>query len=575
MKKVLIISMFVALIVCASAQEINSFRYLSTGGALDGEVEYAFDPIDLQLLKGLRFYSALSNFSETDQILDNQGTNSLLLGFSSDESFLKNLKSSMLFQYQKEELPLSYQYYTNPFAGYSSTGYGEGEYNWQSYYDTNGNELYDRYLQVIQKYKMLEYDESMNLFLVLAYPINKKLSLGLKSGYSGMNTGHSYASKDILYFDSGDPSSEYLETSTTLPEMDPTVELWTSMEDVKGDFKTEYDLALFHNQLAANLKKGKWDVSGYYSLDILNLKMDTLDKASSWEMDDGMLRSETMMEQNTRLTDIDELINKLNARFRYMLAPADDFTLAGYLSFALGAGFGAGSMDTETSNAQEMRSTTLYAKANQLIREASDGNSLIFDANARLSLPLNRSTIIGTGIFFALENSDQEGTYSSVYTARDSVFQSWDNQLISTSIRSSRSFGKLENEYKYTSIRVPFGLEYWFTKNMKWALRFGSSFEQTTQIDKAYYTPTLIEPTTTEITYPNGDMEFYMSDNEAMMENTRRKTTASSSNFSYGLCFKPSKNLTIELISMFEDTNADFLNASFLRSLKLSFSFCR
>ena len=79
MRKTFLVLILVSGIVFCFAQEFNSFRYLSTSGALDGDVEYAFDPLDLNYLSGTRFFSGLSNFSGNDKILMNSGDNYLLL----------------------------------------------------------------------------------------------------------------------------------------------------------------------------------------------------------------------------------------------------------------------------------------------------------------------------------------------------------------------------------------------------------------------------------------------------------------------------------------------------------------
>ena len=75
-----------------------------------------------------------------------------------------------------------------------------------------------------------------------------------------------------------------------------------------------------------------------------------------------------------------------------------------------------------------------------------------------------------------------------------------------------------------------------------------------------------------QVIYPDGSQEQDVTNNTSLLESTSYKRVASTTDFSYGLGYKASKNLQIDLLSMFEDTGSELWSTDFLRSLRLSFT---
>ncbi len=568
MRKTLLLLIFVIGIVFCFAQEFNSFRYLSTSGALDGDVEYAFDPLDLNYLSGTRLYSGLSNFSGNDNIFMNSGDNYLLLGTSTDKTFLKKLKAALLFKYYDNEEPLTINCYPNPYDEYPTTDWGRVEYTWQNYSDTNGNELYDNYEYVHQKYENVDKNKGTDFSLVLSHPMGEKSVLGYKLCYLYSRESNTYAQDDILSLLSSAPTLEYTSTTYTLPEMDPTVEEETSSSNILGDFDTKDTNSTFRNQLGYLTKLNAWEFSGTFTLDYLNNCLETEDSASEVTIYNSDI-SDKANAYRKNTNEENGMFNQINGRIRYFLVSDDDPFHTGYIS--CGLGFGLKNLNVKQKELYNENEEDPYYYSSKNFSASGDLTGINFSANTRLNYPLNNKTFIGTGLFYTLQNDDLKGDYTYQISTKASFFN-YDGSWNYTINQISKSAGKVEQEETVKIFRAPVGLEYWFTNNMKWAMRFGTIFTHTVEIFKESFAPNLIEPTLTECTYANGETASQLNDNTSLKESHSTKYSTSKTDFSYGICFKANDNLQIDLLTMFDNNDLELWNTNFIRNLKLSFT---
>ncbi len=568
MRKTLLLLIFVISIVFCFAQEFNSFRYLSTSGALDGDVEYAFDPLDLNYLSGTRLYSGLSNFSGNDNIFMNSGDNYLLLGTSTDKTFLKKLKAALLFKYYDNEEPLTINCYPNPYDEYPTTDWGRVEYTWQNYSDTNGNELYDNYEYVHQKYENVDKNKGTDFSLVLSHPMGEKSVLGYKLCYLYSRESNTYAQDDILSLLSSAPTLEYTSTTYTLPEMDPTVEEETSSSNILGDFDTKDTNSTFRNQLGYLTKLNAWEFSGTFTLDYLNNCLETEDSASEVTIYNSDI-SDKANAYRKNTNEENGMFNQINGRIRYFLVSDDDPFHTGYIS--CGLGFGLKNLNVKQKELYNENEEDPYYYSSKNFSASGDLTGINFSANTRLNYPLNNKTFIGTGLFYTLQNDDLKGDYTYQISKKASFFN-YDGSWNYTINQISKSAGKVEQEETVKIFRAPVGLEYWFTNNMKWAMRFGTIFTHTVEIFKESFAPNLIEPTLTECTYANGETASQLNDNTSLKESHSTKYSTSKTDFSYGICFKANDNLQIDLLTMFDNNDLELWNTNFIRNLKLSFT---
>ena len=137
------------------------------------------------------------------------------------------------------------------------------------------------------------------------------------------------------------------------------------------------------------------------------------------------------------------------------------------------------------------------------------------------------------------------------------------------SITADRTFEQNTSEFY-----VPVGIEYKFTNNNKWDLRFGSVFRSIcTTVNDAKEIKDA-SPITTETVYGDGSVDINIDDNTYDSTSEQTISTNSSTNYYYGLGFRPTDNLQIDLLGFFGgvgDEN-DLLNADFYKQLRLSFT---
>ena len=263
------------------------------------------------------------------------------------------------------------------------------------------------------------------------------------------------------------------------------------------------------------------------------------------------------------------MFNQINGRIRYFLVSDDDPFHTGYIS--CGLGFGLKNLNVKQKELYNENEEDPYYYSSKNFSASGDLTGINFSANTRLNYPLNNKTFIGTGLFYTLQNDDLKGDYTYQISKKASFFN-YDGSWNYTINQISKSAGKVEQEETVKIFRAPVGLEYWFTNNMKWAMRFGTIFTHTVEIFKESFAPNLIEPTLTECTYANGETASQLNDNTSLKESHSTKYSTSKTDFSYGICFKANDNLQIDLLTMFDNNDLELWNTNFLRNLKLSFT---
>lgn len=550
------------------AQEINSFRNLSTGGALDDDADLAFRTIDLNFLDGFRFFTNLSNFGGTDQILMNSGQNHLMIGAASDNVFIKNLKMAVLLKYYDNKNPLSYM--VNPEPGVNYLAFGETEYNYQAYEDNNGNNLYDYYVNIRQKYNKYTSSTGDESYLNLAYSLAPDKVLGLKVAELKSHSSHNYASNPIGNYSSGDPSYDFQMNVSNLPDMDPTVTEYEVDMTAKGDFSTKSNMDTFLADFAYMQALGNYEFTGKYTFRYISQDHETDDYAS--ELQNMIVQSSES--ESYKYKDTSKGIhNLLSAGVRRNLIPQAKRKHAGFASLGLAVGFLNMEYDQSEIHANEdyQQNSHLWISEDKLV-ESGTIKGMDFMFSFKTNIPLNPQTFFGTGLFYKYGFKDMIGDYRYTYSAVDTTFNilgEWNNAFKTSAL----SEGDVKHEASISTYSIPVGLEYWFTPNQKWAMRFGSIFTQTMQTENRSYKPTKIEPMLVENYYPNQtEPDMYISDNTYLIESSSEKSRSSHTTYSYGLGYKASENLQIDLMGIFDQSDLEVWNTSFFRNLRLAFS---
>jgi len=170
-------------------------------------------------------------------------------------------------------------------------------------------------------------------------------------------------------------------------------------------------------------------------------------------------------------------------------------------------------------------------------------------------------------------SQEQDETYKTDIIASfndDDGAPSDPNDYILTVSGAGRE-GISTSEIKENRIAIPAGIELNFGKNKDWYLRLGAMAigSKVESIEKMV-TDT-VNLYISERVYGNGAEETILGTtmNDIDTEVTKR-TTSQNVFYSYGLGWKPSPNLSLDLIGMFDATNVELFSTDWLRSLKLS-----
>ena len=124
-----------------------------------------------------------------------------------------------------------------------------------------------------------------------------------------------------------------------------------------------------------------------------------------------------------------------------------------------------------------------------------------------------------------------------------------------------------------TLFQFPVGIEYKFSKNKKWCLRFGSIFSYEKWVTDDALQITDAKPRTTITRYGSGSETVEIEDNEYQSTSTRQEEARSTTHFYYGLGYNPTSYLQIDLLGFLgTDKEIQLLDAEFYRSLRLSFT---
>ncbi|MFO8144874.1 MAG: hypothetical protein R6T89_04005 [Candidatus Syntrophosphaera sp.] len=571
MKRVLIILVLMIPGLLLFGQEISSFRNLGTCGVLDDDADLAFDPIELNYLEGTNIFTNLSNFSRYDRIYANEGANRLTIGLSTDKCLVENLKRALLFSYYDVKTPNDINFYTDPNSENAQTAFGEIEHTWEEFYDTNGNMLYDMHHSYFQHYQNVDHEKGWNIFLNHAYEISPQLRAGAKLGYMSWNSGHNRSSSNLLDFSHGDYSTHILETQASLPDSDPGVDSLLIMEEITGDFGMGFKENTFQAELAVASQMEKGEISASLLFEIFNSEMETDDAAEYWFT--SLDEDEFELESQNDVRSQNGWYAGLGLGYRKILVEAEERKNEGYLSVDGRIGYiGMAAENSEVTTASYDYDGLETGIWEQGLEEKGDQGGFDLGALIRLNYPLNQRTFFGTGLNYHFQSQSMDGEFIYFAEAEESEYLE-EGEWLSTVASTWEISGDTRHEVTASQVVVPAGLEYWFANNMKWALRFGSVFTQTSSTGNRTFEPTNSEPqTTTYTSAANPDPVIEYSENTYEMESEHTTTRESETSFCYGLGYKPSENLQIDLMGMFDVESVQIWNTQFFRSLRISFS---
>jgi len=570
MKKVILI--FSLILFGLLFAETSSFRNLATGTAIDDDLDLIYDPIDLHFVSGSRLYTNLSNIiNGNEKLLDNDSSDQYLLGFSMQSPFFENLKHSILIEFANRKFGRFVDLDTELNGSFEMYGYGEIGNIYTSYDDIDGDGIYDVIASNTQNKKRYE-ENNLLRFVLNNSTVWNDLICGLR-----INVSKNIDKETLLY--------DLDQTEYNMAEEFNSFDLVENNEDNMDTKSFDLDLLVSMmnpdfkgNELRGNLMLAysNQDVSSEY-IDFDRYDTYDPDVTNYLNYEEG--KSEDEFGENTSGIEVG-----IGTSLRKTLAASEERKNDSYWLVGTHLNFGFYNYKFENID-QENSVTAFYDGLDTLYTDYllgtdninmvnTKGEQWMLDYNlfSRYNYQLDEKVYLGIGA--RLNYKFTSGTYDEVieinnsenYLQNDEIFDENDYNITETYLEES----DVTSETATTNLILPVGLEYKFTKNNKWAVRFGASFHNSYIVDNYSKQVTNADPIVIITEYGDETSTVEIEDNTYSSYSNQRRTTLSSTNYFYGIGFEPTKKLQIDFVGLFDTDHATFQD--FVQSLKMSFT---
>ncbi len=576
----LILILFIGLSPILYSQQLDplSFRSQALGGIIKDDLDLIYDPIELRFVDSLRLYTNLSNLtSYSERVFNNIADDQFLLGVSRQNPIYDKHWIAALFRFTKDRYsPMNQTEITDYYVGSDNLYYRKISTSHKDFTE----DLEDAYSFILN-----------NSLLLNDYTVGARFGYGSWS-YDTKRTNNNYGSalgvgtygfvmpsnynyrsfnysRDLFWID-----SNYTREKTT----------------VTGDFKFTDETPSFH--AIASVMKPMWKYEfrgelGFFTIDNSFNRVDNYsgkyqrfnpnyagykyDYSEQWNYDQteemtgsgfgiGLSVRRTFNEQSQRKNDG---YVSVGAR---MVFESYDFTDEQNKMFS--------NQETFFDGYGPMWDRQRKKWHNEIISDngTGDANTFIFDT--RFNIPLVDGVHFGLGGSYSIR-SDERNTnyvrsieYGEDFSVTDGLLNRADFKIDSTGkLTANRTYNR-----EFEVFSIPVGIEYRFTENKKWALRFGTIFiyHNFTGDDVSQVTDS--QPLTEKITYGDGTTEVTVNNNYYTSTSYHYSSGSSWKTFTYGLGYNATDNLQIDVLGFFDlPSGTSFLDVAFFQNLRLSF----
>ena len=581
---------------------VVSFRSKALAEIISDDLDLIYDPIELRYVSGIRVYTNLSNLTSTNEkIFDSYADNEFLAGLSSKSTLIKNLLSSVLVRFQNSKTS-NYISIDPGLTGSSIGHYGSYTDEYTSYIDNLPYDgIYDVKTMISQTKSNFTEDNSYAFILNNTY-ISNQSTVGLRfsvgrqiidfntSSYPwGLGSGQNVLSK--VWSNSPDFS---LSHSTYIVEQNYINNKWSENGDFLTRLKNSYisfDAAFMKpytlNQIGnveLRFDGGYWHenfvdkIADKYNGTIQHFQLALTEYDSSYQESDfyknltewsgasfliGVSIKKLFDPQPERKNDG---YWKLAANFKYS---SYDYTYNLENNFSNNSSFFDG-LDTLQTD------TKIITRNLNSTEDIGDEDVFLYSLAGKINIPLSEKVYFGTGGIYCFTRTKRETDY--IFTLLDKIeYTEIDSINISNNfIETTSSEESADRSWQRDILQLifPVGIEYKFTKNNKWTVRFGAIFYYHKEVINDAKQITNSVPPVEVMEWGDGTIEVGEVPTENSYESTssQTKTTTSTTTFTYGLGFIPTKNLQIDLLGFFGTSDNSVLDSQFYRNLRLSFS---
>ena len=554
----------------------SSFRNLALGKIIDDDLDLVKDPIELKFVEGSRLYTNLSNLVSTnEEIIANNSNDTFLIGYSTKNPFIESFWNSVFIEFQKTKIANPIQIDSDLDGAIDNFGNGLLITEFTGYYDITGDDIYDIIRQISQERS--DYDEVNQVEFALNNTFDAgNFILGAKFHYSSYSSDEDITyDMNYIYHDIVEDFDDYTENQLDDSSdhfLNSSFDLQTSIlfPDIRG-YEIRGDFIFMHQNYSFDMQANDYYREDFFDANIPDIEDFNITEDASKNITDqpgnsfalGTSMRKTIVKAVQRKNDGYWKIGGGITLGSYDYSDLDETTLTYTEKYFDGVGTGAMDyLQTDTENA--------------LINDDGTQNTTQFSLMGKLNYPFNEKVYFGLGLNYNYQilkrETDFEESIENIYEFEILDEESTVADYITTetySITADRTFEQNTSEFY-----VPVGIEYKFTNNNKWDLRFGSVFRSIcTTVNDAKEIKDA-SPITTETVYGDGSVDINIDDNTYDSTSEQTINTNSSTNYYYGLGFRPTDNLQIDLLGFFGgvgDEN-DLLNADFYKQLRLSFT---
>jgi len=553
--------------------------------------------VELRFVNGLRFYTNLSNLSSgEEQFLNNYSDNEFLFGTSFKFPVKFNLWTSFLARYQDSRVSNDIRIDSNLDGVYDIFNEGSFKNIYTSYIDNDGDGLFDVKNLIIQD-KTNFSNQKHQAFIFNTTTLISEWTLGLKI-YSGrQKTGSTDASFPI--------GSKYGILMGALPG-DPTFGLDYKRDLVQFNFRDFIwnETGNFSNILENNQTSFQFGLMKPFHLpvtDTLELRVDLGmgQESRTQRISDRYQGSLEYDNQNfTNYQDTyqeeDNILNEVKTKGNRWLAgisvkrvfqPAAERKNDGYWQMRMGLIYT--DLNYQSSDQENFASIEHYEDENNFIVDFIDEqnevyvssdigelNGIQYFLNILINLQLGERLYTGSGIFYEYNNRNQPTKFTTRYDKYQNYdrlnysgtedFELWEESLMTAD-------RKIEQDV--SNFIFPVGIEYIFTRNLKWRFRLGSIFQYSKATENESINVTGSEPLKITTVDGNGQQTLEIFDNIYESSSSNIKFSESTTTYYYGLGYNPNDYLQIDLLGFLgEQQDLQVFDTEFLRSIRLSFT---
>ncbi len=576
MKKILITTALTLLMFSMAIALTPSFRSIALGTIIDDDLDLVKDPIELKFVEGSRLYTNLSNLINTDEeILANNSSDGLFIGYSTKNPFIENLWNAVFIEFHKTKAPNPIWIDSNLDGNDDIFGYGSLSDEFTGYYDTDGDDLYDIIRLISQERSDYEEVNQIEFALNNTYDtgnfiIGAKLHFNSYSSDEDITYDMNYIYHDIEEnFD--DYNQEQLDDSSD-HYSNSNFDFQASMllPDYKG-YEVRGDVKFMNYDYSSDEQLNEYYREDYFDQDIPILEDYNINES-----------------ENKNITERPGNAFALGTSIRKTFVKASQRKNDGYWKIGGGITFSFydySDLEEETQTYTEKWYDGLDTLSmdyreidieNSLIKDDGTEKTTQFSLMGKLNYPFNEKVYFGIGLNYNYQISNRETDFE------ESIENTYDYEILdevstasdyitteSYSITADRTIEQYNSNFS-----IPVGIEYKFTNNNKWDLRFGSFFRSVCITTNDAKDIKEASPVTTETVYGDDSVDIDIEDNTYSSTSEQTNRSYSTTDYYYGLGFRPTDNLQIDLLGFLGGygDEEDLLDSDFYKQLRLSFT---